>query len=108
MTADHKKELPRVRRMFTKLSDSVDQYQAEKEASLTDLQNIVEEIKDVERSLDENKPTLARYEDSKDKNILGGYFWEISAFSVIFRKIFLRCLYTVAAVNVNVQLSFSE
>ena len=49
--------------MFTKLSDSVDQYQAEKEASLTDLQNIVEEIKDVERSLDETKPTLARYED---------------------------------------------
>ena len=63
MTADHIKELPRVRRMFTKLSDSVDQYQAEKEASLTDLQNIVEEIKDVERSLDETKPTLARYED---------------------------------------------
>ena len=60
VTADHNEELPRVRGLFTKLSASVDQYQAEKEAYLTELKNMVEEIQDVERSLDETKPTLAR------------------------------------------------
>ena len=62
-TADYNEELPRVRGLFTKLSASVDQYEADKEAYLTELKNIVEEIQDVERSLDETKPTLARYED---------------------------------------------
>ena len=62
VTADHNEELPRVRGLFTKLSASVDQYQAEKEAYLTELKNIVEEIQDVESSLDETKPTLARYD----------------------------------------------
>ena len=61
-TAEYNEELPRVRGLFTKLSASVDQYEAEKEAEMTELGNIVEEIQDVERSLDETKPTLARYE----------------------------------------------
>ena len=49
--------------MFTKLSASVEQYEAEREAYLTELKNIVEEIQDVERSLEETKPTLARSVD---------------------------------------------
>ena len=60
LTDDHEKELPRVRGLFTKLSASVDQYEAEKKSHLLELRNIVEEIQDVERSLDETKPSLAR------------------------------------------------
>ena len=63
MTDDHKKELPRVRGLFSKLSASVEEYEAEREAYLTELQNIVKEIQDVERNLKETKPTLARYVD---------------------------------------------
>ena len=60
MTADHNKELPRVRGLFTKLSVSVEQYETEREVYLTEIKNIVEEIQDVERSLEETKPSLAR------------------------------------------------
>ena len=49
--------------MFTKLSASVDQYEGEKKAYLTELNNIVEEIQVVESNLEETKPSLARYDD---------------------------------------------
>ena len=52
-----------MRGLFTKLSASVEQYEAEREAYLTELKNIVEEIQDVERRLEETKPTLARSVD---------------------------------------------
>ena len=60
--------------MFTKLSASVEQYEAEREAYSTELKNIVEEIQDVERSLEETKPTLAR---SVDWSVLSMSLFEL-------------------------------
>ena len=74
MTDDHKKELPRVRGLFSKLSASVEEYEAEREAYSTELKNIVEEIQDVERSLEETKPTLAR---SVDWSVLSMSLFEL-------------------------------
>ena len=58
-----------MRGLFSKLSASVEEYEAEREAYLTELKNIVEEIQDVERNLKESKPTLARYVDCEMQSI---------------------------------------
>ena len=63
-----------MRGLFTKLSASVEQYEAEREAYSTELKNIVEEIQDVERSLEETKPTLAR---SVDWSVLSMSLFEL-------------------------------
>ena len=63
-----------MRGLLTKLSASVEQYEAEREAYSTELKNIVEEIQDVERSLEETKPTLAR---SVDWSVLSMSLFEL-------------------------------
>ena len=57
----HLKDIPRVKGLYDDLSESVDRYTHQARSARLGLQNITDEIREVQTSLEENKPGLARY-----------------------------------------------
>merc|ERR1712014_466878 len=60
MMRSHLKDIPRVKGLYDDLSESVDRYTHQARSARLGLQNITDEIRDVQTSLEENKPGLAR------------------------------------------------
>ena len=61
MMKSHLKDIPRVKGLYDDLSESMDRYTHQARSARLGLQNITDEIRDVQTSLEENKPGLARY-----------------------------------------------